>query len=181
MLLVVYVMNRLTPWLPKVSLLITLLVPGVLLALLGGVYRDHLLTQESAVRSSDCTAYEEKRDLQHAYAIGTEVLTACAAESGGITYVDTIENCGQFKEASKGYEGELSYLKGLEGRFPCAGFCAGGSCLFEFPGMSAKSCDIFVLEQLRGSRMQSTVVMWYAIVIVIISVPLYLFAGPLLD
>lgn len=180
MLFVLYIVQR-QMTLPKVSLLIACLVPAALLALIGGIYRDHLLTQESAVANSDCTAFVEKRELQHAYSIGTEVLTACASQSGGLDFVETIKTCPQYREASRGYEGELEYLKDLETRFQCAGFCAGGPRLFRFVGTPAVSCRRFVLEELRGSRVQATVVLYYAIAIIILSLPLYLFAGPLLD
>lgn len=173
-----YVLH-LTTKLPKYFFLAMVIVPCVLLTTVGCVYRSRLASVELAMENTDCTQNAEKRELQYAYSVGTDILMSCTRDFKEVP--GTIEECVQYPEATRKIKSEMSYLKNVEQELFCAGICSGSVRLFTPAGAPAPPCHRLILEDVRASRLQATAVMWVSLAILLLSVPLYIFTGPLLD
>jgi len=164
---------------PDWAFLFTLLIPSIILIAVGGASRSYLVSISTQMSNTDCTAYVPKRDLQLAYGVGRDILNSCTAQLGR-TPPDGIEECIQYRETYKKHGYEFEYLKELERRFDCSGICQGDVNLFTRPGQRSRPCHLAIREQLRGANLQATTILWYSVVVFVLSFPLYLLCRPLL-
>jgi len=165
------------PKLPNAFFIASFWIPGVIFASLGGVYRQRTMNLVAELQNPDCD-FQAKVDLQNSYIVAEELWQACE-KSVPFTPASIIE-CPQYGEISSDHKAHFSYLRSLEYRFPCSGLCTGGERLWHDAGKATEGCSQYVAEWVLGGYMQGSMMMWYSIFILALSLPLYVLLVPLI-
>lgn len=156
--------TRLHPWV----FLLTVWLPALAFIGIGWYYRDMTAGTLNALRSHDCAGYVEKRHLQSAYHSAQELYGVC-----GKFVTDSIEECPQYPKIFEQAPVDMTYLKGLERRFQCAGLCGSAKRLWEHAGASAPACSHFAAQWIWGGHMVAQFILWYSVLVILSSIPIF--------
>jgi hypothetical protein len=160
---------RLHPW----AFLFSIWIPAFTFVAVAWHYRDGTFSVMEALASRDCLSFAEKRPLEHAHDTAAALYDTCQN-----SMVYSIAECPQYEEVLNQAPREMAYLQDLENRFPCSGFCHGARRLWEDAGSPAPACGLFAEQWIQGGNMQARFVLWYNVVIILVSVPtMLLFDG----
>lgn len=154
---------------PAGLILGSLLTPCVVFILVGQHYGTMTDIAVTTLRSRDCFVLEEKRELQRAYEVATQIYRSCV---GTATREVSVARCPGYEEAAKEHGRQFSYLESLEARFPCAGICHRGIRLWEQDhGMEAPSCGLFVAQWMEAAHIDAEMVLAYSVVVALTGIP----------
>jgi hypothetical protein len=107
-------------------------------------------TMATALRSLDCTSHKDKFNLQQAWEAAHDVSVKCEANLQKLTgapvkqikQVRNFEDCQGYKEAESAHMKEFKYLKGLESKYSCGGWCHPDYPLWDHSDTPEDSCSI---------------------------------------
>jgi hypothetical protein len=156
---------RLTPW----ALVLSIWVPAFGFCSIGWYYWNQTYGTVAALQSRDCTGFPIKADLQMSYDGALELYNTC---SGLIT--SSIEDCPHYQSLWENSPEQFNYLRSLEHRFQCAGMCASARRLWQLPGAAAPACSLFVAEWVRGAESSAQFILWYSVVLIVASIPVFI-------
>mmetsp|Transcript_26819 Transcript_26819/g.61842 ORF Transcript_26819/g.61842 Transcript_26819/m.61842 type:complete len:283 (+) Transcript_26819:70-918(+) len=160
----------------RMIFLASLWLPAVWLFFIAGYIRGRATMVTAALDNSDCFAFSEKRHLQRVWMGLEKVYDNCLAAGT----LQTLELCPGFREVALEYPEDVAYLKALESRFPCGGFCWDGPKLFHDVGGQAPACSPFIAQWVLGARRQAFAVIMFTLAVGLAAVPLYALFEPFL-
>jgi hypothetical protein len=140
----------------------------------------------SALLSSDCSASDQKVQIQQAWFEAKTTATICYRALMNITgssmaelkELPNLESCPGYYQAIQGHEKEFLYLKGLERSYQC-----GGWCFPDYPVWTSSKTVLDSCALAAGHAMQNSIAHMGAQVsvycfIILISVSLWLLLAP---
>jgi len=166
--------------------LLLLVLPCTVLAIVCEMQDLQFQFIATSLRSHDCNANKQKAYIQEAWLEASRVSAQCtkalSADTGApeeeIMKVRKLEECAGYIEARKQYSREFSYLKGLEEKYTCGGWCEPNYPLWISATTPLDSCAISAGRAMTNSISQmGTEVAVYAF-IVLVSVSSWLLLSP---
>lgn len=155
--------------------LLSVWLPAAIFALIGGFMRSKTFVVMSALNSRDCYSFAGKRELERIYEQTLDVLDICDSQG-----VDR-EDCKEYHDWNNKNGYDVGYLRALELRFPCAGFCHDAERIWgDNRGTEAPACSLFAAEWINGAYVQSSIVLWYAAFVILAAIPGYMSAEKIL-
>jgi len=149
--------------------LLSVWIPAFAFAGIGFYYWNAAHTAAWQLQSTDCVHFPAQGKLQISYNEAQELYLACSK-----FMTTSIETCPQYGSVYGESPADFNYLKGLESRFQCSGVCSSAVRLWDQPGVSAPACSLFIAEWVRGAQGSATFVMWYDVIIVLASIPVFI-------
>jgi hypothetical protein len=154
---------------PTGLILASVLTPCVVFILVGQHYATHTEVAVTTLRSRDCFALDEKKELARAHQVAEQIYRGCAEAASGTA---SVAGCPGYKEAAEQHGRQFDYLESLELRFPCSGICHRGLRLWGLDhGMEAPSCGLFVAEWMGAAHTQAEMVLAYSTVVALAAIP----------
>lgn len=142
----------------KVVILTCIIVPCAIFFIIGNVYLHNSSTTASQLLADDCGTFLRKRELETAWKAAEKVWTKCVDEmtATGINRTEAaritkVHHCKGYDELYSVYGEKWEYLKDLEVRRQCAGWCKTNHALWTFSDVK-DSCSTSV-----GLKMQLAV------------------------
>merc|ERR1719316_1664263 len=115
--------------------------------------------------SSDCSDFfSEKKELHEAYEAAHEIFTACHHNQNIHHWISSVEDCPGYSEKSPHFK-RWEYLKSVEARFNCAGFCVqrrGGTGLWDPSLQTQDPCDESIGRKMHAIRQEALGMLCYA-------------------
>ncbi|CAK0868499.1 unnamed protein product [Prorocentrum cordatum] len=166
---------------PTGLILASVLTPCVVFILVGAHYASHTEVAVTTLRSRDCFALDDKKELARAHQVAEQIYRGCAEAVLGTA---SVAGCPGYREAAEQYgrcrgrqltssgARQFDYLESLEVRFPCAGICHRGLRLWgPGRGQEAPSCGLFVAEWMGAAHTQAEMVLAYSTVVALAAIP----------
>jgi len=156
---------------PSYVFLMSVWLPGFAFAGVGLYYWDAAYAASASLQSMDCSLdlYPVKAELQKSYVEAQDLYHNC---HGVVT--TSIEDCVQYGSVFASAPADFTYLKGMDQRFQCAGICNSAVRLWDQPGTPAPACGLFATEWLKGAASSARFVMWYSVVVILVSIPVFI-------
>lgn len=107
----------------KFIMILSMLLGCIMFAGIGGDYMGGARLAATKLISSDCSDFfSEKQQLHQAYEAARKLYLACHDNKNVDHWISSVEDCPGYSESSPHWK-RWQYLKSVEGRFGCAGFC----------------------------------------------------------
>lgn len=150
----------------KFIMILCMLLGCIMFAGLGGDHYGGARLTATKLISSDCSDFfSEKQKLHRAYEAAREIYTACQNDKTVTYWVNTVEDCPGYSESSPHWK-QWQYLKSVEARFGCAGFCQEreGTGLW-YPSLQTQDpCDESVGRKMQAIQKQALGMLVYVCV-----------------
>eukprot|EP00746_Dinoflagellata_sp_MGD_P144052 gnl/MRDRNA2_/MRDRNA2_76820_c0_seq1.p1 gnl/MRDRNA2_/MRDRNA2_76820_c0~~gnl/MRDRNA2_/MRDRNA2_76820_c0_seq1.p1 ORF type:complete len:442 (-),score=71.96 gnl/MRDRNA2_/MRDRNA2_76820_c0_seq1:60-1385(-) len=148
----------------KFIMVFAMLLGCVMFAGIGGDYYGGARLAATKLISSDCSDFfPEKKQLHIAYEAASKIYTACQNDKTVTYWVNTVEDCPGYTESSPHWR-QWQYLKSVEARFGCAGFCQerAGTGLW-YPSLQTQDpCDEAIGRKMQAIQKQALGMLSYA-------------------
>lgn len=152
-------------------LIILVLIPCIIFDAIGGDYMNKANLYANQLLANDCTAlFDTKYRLNHAYNEARGFLAKCIADGDANQPFFTIDDCPGYKTkmAEDGLTSEWEYLKRVEARHFCVGFCEPDSVstgMWYTSVQARDACDQAIGQKLIFVKQQSVKMLSYSVII----------------
>merc|ERR1719399_1764845 len=130
----------------------------IVFAGIGGDYARVARLTATKLISSDCSDFfPEKHQLHQAYEAARKIYMSCRNNKTITNWINSVEDCPGYSESSPHYK-RWQYLKSVEARFNCAGFCVQqhGATGLWYPSLQTQDpCDESVGLKMQAIRQQA--------------------------
>lgn len=146
-------------------MILAMLLGCIMFAGIGGDYMGGARLTATQLISSDCSDFfSEKKELHEAYEAAHKIFTACHHNQNIHHWISSVEDCPGYSEKSPHFK-RWEYLKSVEARFNCAGFCVqrrGGTGLW-YPSLQTQDpCDESIGRKMHAIRQEALGMLCYA-------------------
>jgi len=148
----------------KFIMILSMLLGCITFAGIGGDYMGGARLTATKLISSDCSDFfSEKQKLHQAYEAARKIYMSCHNNKTVTYWISSVEDCPGYSESSPHYK-QWQYLKSVEARFNCAGFCVQqhGQTGLWYPSLQTQDpCDESVGRKMQAIRLQALGMLCY--------------------